>query len=91
MSAFEKCLNAVGLVFVMLGVIIILVWGARQTVFRQWLASSTEPGTVFDDNTKLSELIDEARLTRRMRAIMPRVGLAMISIGFVVQLVSMWE
>jgi hypothetical protein len=85
-------LNTIGLVLGMLGVGALFKWGPPQPDFDESVAMgvSFTDDTVFQDGTKPSELVAAAKKRKRQHQVMSKIGLALVGIGFLVQLVAVW-
>jgi hypothetical protein len=83
-------LNTIGLLLGMAGVAVIFHWGPPQPTFEEAVPLALEHGTVFRDGTKVSDIIEAARQRKKTHKIMSNIGLALIFLGFAVQLWAMW-
>lgn len=85
-----QCLNAIGLVLAMVGVVLIFIWGPPQPSFDEGVGLALESGTVLKDGTKVSDLEDAARRRKRRHKIISSIGLVLVFCGFLFQLVALW-
>jgi hypothetical protein len=84
-------LNTIGLVLGIAGVVIIFFWGPPQPDFDDTIGIALQPGTVFADGTKVSDMMEDTKRRKRRHEVMSRVGLGMIGLGFVAQLIAVWR
>jgi hypothetical protein len=83
-------LNTIGLVLGMSGVVLIFIWGPPQPDFDESVGIALETATVLADGTKVSDLEDAARRRKRRHRIISSIGLALVFLGFGVQLCAVW-
>jgi hypothetical protein len=87
-----KILNTIGLVFGLVGVIIIFIWGPPQPQLDEGIGLGLEDNTPIDESGKtVREHNVEVRIKRRQHNLMSRVGLGLIFFGFIFQLWATWE
>ena len=84
-------LNTIGLVLGIVGVLIIFRWGPPQPDFDETIGVALDPGIVFADGTKASDMEEATRRLKRRHKVMSRVGLGLIGLGFVAQLAAVWS
>jgi hypothetical protein len=74
----------------MIGVVLIFFWGPPQPAFDEYVAMAVEPGTVFRDGTKASDVVDATKRWKRLHQIISGIGLALVFFGFGFQLLAVW-
>lgn len=82
--------STLGLLLGMAGIVLIFRWGPPQPSFDEGVRRALEEATVFDDGTKVSDIIAEQRERKRRHQFMSRFGLAFIFLGFLSQLIGTW-
>ena len=75
----------------MLGVAIIFFWGPPLPDFSDSVGFALERGTKFTDGTTAAGIIDEIQRRKRRHQIMSSIGLGLIFLGFMVQLIAVWN
>jgi hypothetical protein len=83
---FEKCFDVVGLIFNMVGVGILFIWGPPQPSFEGGGGLLLEDANVFADGGTVAQHRADAAVRQVGYKRMSRVGLAFILIGFACQL-----
>lgn len=87
-----RCLNTLGLLLGIAGVLILFKWGPPQPNFDEDISigiSFTED-TVFTDGSKPSDMVASTKRRKRQHQIMSRVGLGLVGLGFAAQLAAVW-
>jgi len=87
----SKIISSIGLIFGIIGVLIVFVWGPPQPIFTQGISVGLENGTSIDNTGKT--VIDynlEVAKRRKTYTRMSSFGLILIMIGFALQLWSVW-
>jgi hypothetical protein len=85
-----QCLNTIGLVLGMLGVVLIFLWGPPQPDLDESVGIALEDATVLADGTKVSDMVAAAKRRKRRHWTIPSIGLFLIFCGFGVQLWAVW-
>lgn len=82
-----QILNSTGLIFGLIGVIFIFVWGPPQPQLDEGINVGLAEDTPIDNSGKtVKEFNDEIRKTRKKYKIFSKMGLGLIFIGFGLQL-----
>jgi hypothetical protein len=93
----RRWLNVIGLIFGMIGVVIIFLWGPPQPSFQQGVWVGLNPGTRLQDRggKTVAEIDAETAATKTFYQHMSQLGLVFIFIGFGCQLIAVrprpWE
>ena len=86
-----RILSTIGLIFSIIGVLILFIWGPPQPTLTPGVSLGLENGTSIDDTGKTvadyNRKIAERRQTHNR---MSRFGLILIIIGFTLQLWAVW-
>ena len=85
-----QLLNSIGLVFGMVGVLVIFRFGPPQPNLETGVSLGLENGTVLPDGRTVVESDKEVEKTRTVYACMSKFGLALVFIGFAFQLWATW-
>jgi hypothetical protein len=86
----QQCLNAIGLISGMVGVIVLFFWGPPQPSFEETVGVALDSGTVLTNGTKVSELENANKRRKRRHRIMSSIGLGLVGLGFLFQFVALW-
>lgn len=88
----SRSLNTVGLIFGILGVIIVFIWGAPQPDFTTGVSLGLPDGTVIDQKTQktVADRNKEVLDMKKVYSYRSRFGLFLIMIGFGFQLCAVW-
>jgi hypothetical protein len=88
----RRWMNVFGLIFGMIGVVIIFLWGPPQPSFQQGVWVGLNPGTrLLDRGGKtVAEIDAETAATKTFYQHMSQLGLVFIFIGFGCQLIAVW-
>jgi hypothetical protein len=82
-----QVLNSTGLIFGIMGVVLIFICGPPQPQLEEGMGVGLAEGTPIDDSGKtVKEFNDEVRVRRKRYNVVSRLGLGLIIIGFVLQL-----
>ena len=79
-------LNRVGLILGMTGVALVFRWGPPQPTFEQGVGVAVEDATLLADGRAAAEHEVEVRQLKRRHAVLSRIGLGLIGVGFLLQL-----
>ena len=82
--------NVAGLVFGMVGVLMIFVWVPPQPSFETGVPIGLEDGNVLSHGRTVREHNDEIKAKRRRHFWVSRLGLGLIFLGFFLQMVGSW-
>ena len=85
-----QVLNTVGLSLGMLGVVLIFIWGPPQPNLEEEVGLALDPATVLTDGSRVSDIEKRQRRLRHRHQIMSSIGLALVFLGFAVQLLAVW-
>jgi hypothetical protein len=86
-----KCLNTIGLVFGIIGVVLIFFWGYPQPSFDTGVSLGLEPNNVIDaQGTTVAQHNIQVIADRERYVIISRIGLAFVGLGFLCQLVALF-
>jgi hypothetical protein len=83
-----KLLNVIGLIFGMIGVAIVFVWGPPQPNFESGTGLGLEANTPLPSGKTVAENDRETQLRKKRYSLMSRFGLIFLFIGFVFQLLA---
>ena len=84
-------LNRLGLIFGIIGVVIIFIWGPPQPDHSSGVGIALEDATYIQKEGKTVEQInDQVKMRKVCYRIMSNIGLALILLGFALQLWSTW-
>lgn len=83
-------LNVVGLIFGMLGVVILFWWGPPQPSFEPSGARRLMPGTPLRNGLTVAQHDAAIAARRRHYTWIARLGLGLIFVGFACQLIAAW-
>jgi hypothetical protein len=87
----SRKLSTIGLIFGIIGVLIVFVWGPPQPTLRKGISLGLSNGTVIDDSGKtVEDYNNEISSRTRLYITMSHFGLIMIIIGFGFQLWAVW-
>ena len=82
-----QALNSTGLIFGIMGVVLIFIWGPPQPELEEGMGVGLAEDTPIDDSGKtVNEFNDQVRRRRKRHNIVSKLGLGLIFIGFVLQL-----
>jgi hypothetical protein len=85
-----KYVNTIGLIFGILGVLLLFKWGPPQPSFERGVALGLEDGTKLPNGKTVAQHdADIEALTKRHKC-MSQIGLVLIGLGFAFQLLSVW-
>jgi len=73
---YVKCLNTIGLIFGITGVVIIFLYGPPQPHFSSYI--------LFENQSPMLELM------KKEYELCSKIGLALIGVGFVFQIIAVW-
>jgi hypothetical protein len=83
-------LNSVGLILGMLAVLLIFIWGPPQPNLEEGVGVALDTATSLKDGTRVSDLEEQNKRRRRRHWVMSSLGLALVFLGFAVQLWAVW-
>jgi len=83
-------LNTMGLVFNILGVILIFFFGLPQPSHDEGVTLTLGEGTVLEDGTSVKELNEQVRKRKSLYKAFAYVALNLMLLGFIFQLLSIW-
>jgi len=84
-------INTIGLVFGMLGVIIIFIWGPPQPTLETGVSLGLEDNTPIGAGGKsVAQHNKEVEGRKLLYSFLSKAGLAFVFIGFAFQLASIW-
>jgi len=86
----SKIINSIGLVFGIIGVIILFIWGPPQPNFNPGVYLSLETNTVLADGTSIQSIENDKNKLKEEHQTYSSIGLGLIGIGFLFQIVSIW-
>ena len=81
----QQLLNRLGLALGFVGVILIFVWGPPQPTFEEGEGLGLEEGTRLEDGRTVAEHDADKRRLKLRHAVLSRIGLALIAVGFAMQ------
>jgi hypothetical protein len=87
---FAQWLNTIGLVLGMAGVVMLFIWGPPQPSFEDEVSLSLEEGTVLRDGRLVADINEGTRKQKGRYKRLSRIGLALIGVGFAIQLWATW-
>jgi hypothetical protein len=90
MALTAQCFNAAGLIFGMIGVVVIFIWGPPQPSFEETVGVALDSGTVLTDGTKVSDLEEANKKRLRRHRIRSSIGLGLVFGGFLFQFIALW-
>ena len=85
-----QTLNTLGLVLGLVGVALIFVWGPPQPQLEEGVGLGLEDGTPLGNGLTVAQHNAIVRRRRFRHAVLSRVGLALIFLGFLSQLFAVW-
>ena len=85
-----QCLNTLGLIFGMIGVLLIFRWGPPQPSLEEGVGRGLEDQTPMKDGRTVAEHNAETRELRAKHNRMSRAGLLFVFVGFALQLWGTW-
>jgi len=86
-----RILSTIGLIFGIIGVLIVFVWGPPQPILSPGISLGLENGTPIDDTGKtVAEYNRDVAKRRKSYTRMSSFGLILIMIGFALQLWAVW-
>lgn len=87
-----KVLNSIGLLFGIIGVTIIFIWGPPQPQLEEGIGIGLSNNTRIDKTGKtVKQFNQETQNRKRRHNIMSKAGLGLIFVGFIFQLLATWE
>jgi len=87
-----RILNTIGLIFGLIGVIIIFIWGPPQPSLEEGIGLALEDNTIINEQGETVKDYNRNLQKKRKRFNqLSRIGLLLIFIGFAFQLWSTWE
>jgi hypothetical protein len=87
----QQFLNSVGLIFGMVGVLIIFRFGPPQPNLETGVGLGTEDGTVMPDGRTAAEHNRQVEKHKVLHSRMSKAGLAFVFVGFACQLLAIWS
>lgn len=85
-----RCLNTLGLILGMLGVLLIFRWGPPQPSLEEGVGLGLEAGTPMEDGRTVAEHNADVRALRAKHNRMSKTGLLLVFVGFGLQLWGTW-
>jgi hypothetical protein len=89
-SVCSKWLNAIGLVFGIIGVVLIFIWGPPQPSFERGAALGLEDNTKLSNGKTVAQNNADIAAREERYKIMSRIGLVLIGLSFALQLWGVW-
>jgi hypothetical protein len=89
-SECGKYLNTLGLLFGIVGVALLFVWGPPQPSFEQGGSIGLEDGTRLQNEKTVAENNADIAAREKRHKIMSRIGLALVGLSFALQLWAVW-
>lgn len=91
MPRISKIFNSVGLSLGIIGVLIIFKYGPPQPSFQGEVYSAEEDNTPIDSSGKtVAQYREEVKFQKELYDRNSKTGLALIMLGFTLQLVAVW-
>lgn len=87
----QQLLNSVGLVFGMVGVLIIFRFGPPQPNLESGVGLGLEDGTLLTDGRTVAEHDEDVKQLRARHSCMSKAGLLFVFVGFALQLWATWS
>ena len=84
-------LNRIGLLFGMVGVVILFIWGPPQPSLEGGVGLGLEEGTRLPDGRTVEQYNQDVARLRQTHIILSRIGLALVGVGFFCQLWATWK
>ncbi len=86
-----QILSTIGLIFSIIGVLMVFIWGPPQPTLTSGKSFGLENGTPIDNSGKtVADNNREVEKRRKTYTCMSRIGLILIMIGFGLQLWAVW-
>jgi hypothetical protein len=86
----RRWLNPLGLIFGMIGVVIIFIWGPPQPSFQKGEALVTQESNVLPNGQTVKQRDAEIAAKERHYKHLSQVGLIFVFVGFACQLGAVW-
>jgi hypothetical protein len=90
MTTTAQVLNTIGLLFGLVGVGLIFVWGPPQPQLDEGVGIGQEDGTPLDNGLTVAQHNATVRRRRIRHKVLSRVGLGLVFLGFLSQLFAVW-
>jgi hypothetical protein len=91
MHCMRRWVNVLGLIFGMIGVVIIFFWGPPQPSFEEMgLAPDGDSPIAAQDGKTVAEVNAETAAMKEHYLRMSQLGLAFVFVGFGCQLIAVW-
>ena len=87
----QQLINSVGLVFGMVGVLVIFKYGPPQPNLEPGVGLALEDGNPMPDGRTVAEYNEDVVKLRARHSLMSKVGLVLVFLGFALQLWATWS
>jgi hypothetical protein len=84
----SRWLNAIGLIFGMVGIVLIFIWGPPQPSFESGVSIGLQDNTQLSNGKTVAQNNAEIAAKKTCYKLMYSIGLGLIGVGFFLQLCS---
>jgi hypothetical protein len=86
----SQLLSTAGLIFDMIGVALLFIFGPPQPSFEEGIPLGLEDATPLPDGRTVADHNADTRARRRRYSAISRMALSLIFLGFLLQLTGLW-